>query len=178
MFEWCILEYAHISLRVGPKNLIFTNVPVEDHDKIKGLGTVLEKSILALQETEEYANLCLLDPKGEKGLSPDDAEVFDIFVLGGILGDHPMKGRTEKHFKPLKGERRSMGDKQMSTDTAVIVAHKVLVEKIPFEDLEFQDGIEIPLEEDMSNVFPYRYLIEDGKIVLTPGLIQHLKEND
>ena len=36
---------------------------------------------------------CLLDPKAEAMLGPDDAEKFDVFVFGGILGDDPPRGK-------------------------------------------------------------------------------------
>ncbi|HLC84878.1 MAG TPA: SAM-dependent methyltransferase [Candidatus Nanoarchaeia archaeon] len=174
LYEWCLLEYAHISFRLGKENIVFTNVPKKDHAKLSHLGNVEEKSVLALAQS--LGSLCVLDPKEKQCLSPSDKGTFDFFVFGGILGDHPMKGRTEKHFAPLKALRRSLGNVQMSTDTAAIVCHKIIDGALPFSKLEFQDGIEIPLEEGFSNVFPYRYLLEDGKIVLTPGLIELLKK--
>ncbi len=174
VYEWCLLEYAHISLRLGKDSITFTNVPMKDHAKLAHLGKVEEKSVLALAQS--LGRLCVLDPKEKQCLSPADKGTFDYFVFGGILGDHPMKGRTEKHFAPLKALRRSLGDLQMSTDTAAIVCHTIIDDAIPFDKLEFQDGIEVPLEEGFSNVFPYRYLLEDGRIVLTPGLIELLKK--
>lgn len=180
MYEWCILEYSHISLRLGKENVIFTNVRKEDHHLIQEIGTVYEESIhdLAKKEGSEFSRLCLLDPKAEDDLIPLDINNFTHFVFGGILGDHPMKGRTEKHFSTLKAEKRRLGDKQMSTDTAVIVCHKILDENQFFLNLEFQDGIEIQLDEGYSQVFPYRYLIEEGKLVFTPGLIELLEKED
>jgi ribosome biogenesis SPOUT family RNA methylase Rps3 len=35
---------------------------------------------------EQRQRVCLLDPKGEKDLSPEDGEQFDAFLFGGILG--------------------------------------------------------------------------------------------
>jgi ribosome biogenesis SPOUT family RNA methylase Rps3 len=39
---------------------------------------------------ELYANdksrVCLLDPAAAKDLSPEDGDVFDVFLFGGILG--------------------------------------------------------------------------------------------
>lgn len=35
---------------------------------------------------EQRQKVCLLDPKAEKDLSPEDGEGFDAFLFGGILG--------------------------------------------------------------------------------------------
>ena len=40
---------------------------------IKELGIPLER-------------VCLLDPRAEKEIEPEDGEVFDMFLFGGILG--------------------------------------------------------------------------------------------
>lgn len=40
------------------------------------------------------SRVCLLDPKGAKDLSPADAEEFDVFLFGGILGDDPPRGMS------------------------------------------------------------------------------------
>jgi len=42
---------------------------------------------------ELYANdkarVCLLDPSAAKDLSPEDGDVFDVYLFGGILGALP-----------------------------------------------------------------------------------------
>lgn len=35
---------------------------------------------------EQRQKVCLLDPKAEKDLSPEDGAMFDAFLFGGILG--------------------------------------------------------------------------------------------
>lgn len=35
---------------------------------------------------EDKSRVCLLDPSASKELSPDDGEIFDVFLFGGILG--------------------------------------------------------------------------------------------
>lgn len=37
---------------------------------------------------DNRAKVCLLDPAAAKDLSPEDAEMFDAFLFGGILGMH------------------------------------------------------------------------------------------
>lgn len=41
----------------------------------------------------DFKRVCLLDLRGEKTLAPEDAQNFDCFLFGGILGDHPPKDR-------------------------------------------------------------------------------------
>jgi len=82
--------------------------------------------------------VCLLDMRGEKTLSPEDKNEFDVFVFGGILGDHPPKDRTgvlrQQGFKT-----RNLLDIQMSTDTALLTTKLIIengkkISEIPFID--------------------------------------------
>jgi len=55
--------------------------------------SVSGQSVEQLYPTREArSRVCLLDPKGEKDISPADAEEFDVFLFGGILGDDPPRG--------------------------------------------------------------------------------------
>lgn len=36
---------------------------------------------------ESKSRVCLLDPSAKKELSPEDGEVFDTYLFGGILGE-------------------------------------------------------------------------------------------
>ena len=102
LFEWCLIEYRHVSEIVGKNNLIFTNIKNEKDKKIlKKFGIVYDKS------------------------------KFEYFLFGGILGDDPAKRRTEEIIKELNDKKmkfgeRNIGNKQMPTDAAVYVAKKIL----------------------------------------------------
>jgi ribosome biogenesis SPOUT family RNA methylase Rps3 len=188
VFPWSLIEYNHISEIVGKDNVTFTNLESKKNkEQLKNLGKTEDKSIKKTEIKEKFGKICLLDPKAEKLLSPEDADEFDAFLFGGVLGDHPMKGRTEKHFADMKIEKRNLGDKQMSTDTAVLVAFKILEEKKKFEDLDFIDELEIVLEQEKkegeegkkySQILPYRYLVENGKPILPKGLIEYLQSEE
>jgi len=170
VWEWCILEYKHMSEVVGKENLIFTNVPENEVDKLKDLGEVKTESVLNLN----LNNTCILDMNAEKELSSSDK--FNYFVFGGILGDNPPQGRT-KVLDKLNTEKRSLGKEQMSTDTAVMVTHMVLNGK-KLKNIEFQDTIEFETNKGESVVLPYRYVIENGKPVLPKGLFEMLKKQE
>src|SRR3989344_7680674 len=175
LYPWCLIEYEQMSKYAGKKNLLFTKVPKKDHTKLKKYGEVLEKSVLELN----LPKACLLDPKAKKILTPSDAKKFDYCIFGGILGDHPEQGRTEKYLtsKLKNGEIRNLEKKQMSTDTAVIVTD-LIIKGTPYEKLTFKDEPEVILNKgviDESVVLPYRYLIKDGKLVISKKLLAYLK---
>lgn len=55
--------------------------------------SVQQQGIEDLYSTPEARRkVCLLDPKGERDISPEDGGLFDVFLFGGILGDDPPRG--------------------------------------------------------------------------------------
>lgn len=185
IFPWSLLEYQHISKLVGRENILFTNVArKKDQQLLMPFGNVGKESFKTLAGKHpgrfNIKRVCVLDPAAEKQLMPDDAERFDYFVLGGVLGNDPMDGRTEveiSSFFPFSGKRH-LGNKQMSTDTATHVLKKVISEKKKFNELVFVDDMEIVLGEGYSNILPYRYLVVDDKVIFTPGLIDLLQKEE
>jgi len=165
VWEWCLLEYRHISSIVGKENLIFTNV---EDNKVKELGEVRKESVLNMN----FSNCCILDMNAEKELSFDDK--FDYFIFGGILGDNPPKGRT-KVLNKLNCEKRSLGKEQMSTDTAVLVT-KMILDGKKLSEIEFKDTIELETNDGEDVILPYRYVIKDGNPILPKGLFEMLKK--
>ena len=175
IYEWCLIEYENISKYVGKENLIFTKT---NSSKLKKFGKVEPKSVVDLN----LKRACLLDPKAKKMLSPPDVNNFDYFIFGGILGDFPEQGRTEKYLtSKLKNvEVRNLGSVQMSTDTAVLVA-KMILDGKNFNDIKFIDSPNIPIKkgkyiEELN--LPYRYVSKNNKPIISPKLIKYLKNKD
>ncbi|MFH1592828.1 MAG: SAM-dependent methyltransferase [Candidatus Woesearchaeota archaeon] len=166
VYKWCLLEYTHISKIVGKKNLIFTNVKA-GRKLLEQIGKVYKESINDLG----FKNICILDFPADKTLSAKDNK-FDYILLGGILGDYPRRKRTKKI--KIKAEKRDLGPKQMSTDTAAYVAKGLLSGK-KLTDFKFKDKIEIFLGSKESVQLPFRYVEVDGKILLPKGFIEFLK---
>ena len=76
--------------------------------------------------------------------------------------------------KKIKFEIRSLGDKQVPTDVAVYVAKKILEGK-RLNDLKFIDEVEIEINENESVTLPFRYVIDDNKLVINEKLVEYLR---
>lgn len=169
LFEWCRIEYSHISDWVGKDNLLISNCK----DKLSFCKTDA-RHVWDLK----VKNACVLDPDAKETLTPAIAKKFDAFIFGGILGDDPPRKRTEPELtSKLNFPAFNLGKAQMSTDTAVIVT-KLICDGTNLADLKFQDGLEIETGENESVSLPYKYLLKDGKVVISDGLVEKLKSQD
>ncbi|MEM4267675.1 MAG: SAM-dependent methyltransferase [Candidatus Woesearchaeota archaeon] len=174
LYKWSFLEYNHISKIVGSRNLIFTNVKSRFARQIlENLGKVYKKSVLQMN----LKSVCVLDPFAKKTLEPKDRRKFRYLVFGGILGDCPMKRRTTKNLtaKMIFAESRNLGHKQMSTDTAVAVAKRI-IDGENLSMLKFKEKLEINLRKGESIILPFRYLVVDDKVLLPDGFIDFLSK--
>ena len=170
IWKWCLIEYKHISKIVCKKNLWFTNVK-NGSDELKKYGKVITSSVRHLK----LKNACILDPDAKKTLTPKEAEEFDYFIFGGILGDWPPKKRTKQLLSSyLNCEKRNIGKKQMSTDTAVFVV-KSIKEGTSLQRINFKQGIEITTGKNESVRMPYQYALIDGKQLISEELVNYLK---
>ena len=61
-----------------------------------------------------------------------------MFILGGILGDHPPRDRTF-HLRENLCTQRHLGSIQMSTDTATLVTKLIIENNYNFGDIPFID---------------------------------------
>lgn|SRR3989338_893853 len=177
LYEWCLIEYRHISGIVGKGNLIFTNIKnSKEADKLKRYGIVYGKSTSELK----LKNICVLSQYSEKTLTTSDRDNFDYLVFGGILGDNPAKKRTNGIIDGLKKrkirfEARNLGNVQMPTDVAVYAAKKILEGK-KLSDFRFIGEVEIEINENESVTLPFRYIIGSNKLVINEKLVEHLRK--
>jgi ribosome biogenesis SPOUT family RNA methylase Rps3 len=88
---WSALEYKTIGqesydagctfiLSSVPESLLSSkDLKAIRHAQIstKGVETIFQ---------DKKSRVCLLDPAAKQELSPDDAEIFDVYLFGGILG--------------------------------------------------------------------------------------------
>ncbi|KAK4199391.1 SAM-dependent RNA methyltransferase [Triangularia verruculosa] len=126
---------------------------------------------------DKKSRVCLLDPQGKSDLAPEDADNFDVFLFGGILGDEPPRDRTsELRAKGFEGRR--LGPVQMTTDTAVRVTRLVVEGKTPLKDIPYVDFPELKFNEYESTEMPFRYVkTEDGKPIMPEGMVELIKKD-
>jgi len=172
LYPWCLIEYKNISRTAGKNNLIFTNIKSK---KLKKIGKVKKESVIELK----LKNACLLDPKAKKTLTPKEAKKFDYFIFGGILGDFPERGRTKKYLSSkLKNAKiRNLTEKQMATDTAVMVA-KLIINGTPVKKIKFIDSPALKIRNGKFQeeiILPYRYIIKNKKPRISGEMIKYLK---
>ena len=179
LYDWCVIEYGHISKISGKGNLIFTNIKnKKEGSKLKKYGTIYNKGISELK----FKKICILSQYSEKTLETEDKDNFEYFVFGGILGDNPAKRRTlelEKELEKagLQFETRNLGKKQMPTDTAVYVAKKILEGK-ELEDFKFVDELEIEINENESVNLNFRLVVDENRLVINEKLVDYLREKE
>jgi ribosome biogenesis SPOUT family RNA methylase Rps3 len=171
--KWLLYEYEHASEIVGKNRLIFTNVKKKDEAiKLSRLGRVEEKSAAEIFTPEK---VIILDPKAEEQLKPEDFAGKGLVIIGGILGDHPPKGRTTKLLTRRfpKATVRNIGKGQFSIDGAVYVA-KLVSDGTPLEKIPVKKGLSLRLDEHAEVYLPYTYPLKDGKPVISQKLIAYL----
>jgi ribosome biogenesis SPOUT family RNA methylase Rps3 len=173
VWPWCVIEYKHISETVGKENLWITNLK-DGCKELEGYAKLISPSVKELNL--DLKKVCILDPDATSTLSPQDSELFDYFVFGGILGDHPPKKRTGPELTQfLPGaSKRDILKEQMSTDNAVFTVHTIL-NGTPIDKMKFQDGIEVKINDIESIDFPFRYALVNGKPFISKELIKYLK---
>ena len=170
--EWCLIEYEHISEIVGSGNLWFTNVKkTGDRKKLEKFGKVFSKSVASLR----LKNACVLDPEAEKMLS--NGEKFDYYIFGGILGDYPPRKRTKQELtsRMQNVKARNIGKEQMSTDNAVYAVKQIAKGK-NLDKMKFIDTARIKINEIEEIELPYRYVLINGKPLMSRKLVKFLKE--
>ncbi|KAK9368727.1 SAM-dependent RNA methyltransferase, partial [Lipomyces kononenkoae] len=167
---WVLLEYLAISHDVGGGAKFYltslapslkSSLPAQLADPEVATTTSTEVIDLpGVRSLAEHGRMCLLDPSVTKDLAPEDAEEFDYFVFGGILGDHPPRDRTGE-LRKYGFEGRRLGPKQMTTDTAIRVTKIVVEDQVPLDKIEYVDFPELRWNKHESTEMPFRY-VKDG----------------
>ncbi|KXN82872.1 hypothetical protein AN958_02083 [Leucoagaricus sp. SymC.cos] len=186
---WVRLEYAHMRTFAGPGSTIHfaslsktssSSLSGEFHSESESLAKVQchQEGILDLMKTHGISldRVCLLDPKAEKALSPEDGDgTFDWFLFG--VRDNPPRDRTSE-LRKLGFPNRHLGSVQMTTDTALGVTNLVVQDKIPLDKIPYVDFPTIRFNAKESVEMPFRYVIEkDNEPKLPPGMRQLLHED-
>lgn len=171
--KWAKFEYENISKIVGKPNLVFTNIK-RRNKFLSSIGETHKDRIFQLGIPEN--KICILDPEAKQILTSEDAKKFDYFIFGGILGDDPPRKRTGPELSDFMPhvEKRHIGEKQMSTDNAVLTTKRIL-DGEKFENIKFIDSPEIQFSEFRFLELPYRYVDVNGKPQMSEKLFKFLK---
>lgn len=165
--EWLLLEYEHASA-LWEGEVWFTNVR-KGRERLSSIGRVFEERACQL-----FSEAIVLDPKAEKPLTQEDFYTGLPVVVGGILGYEKPLGRTAEITESFEvAHPRNLGKVQLSIDSACLVA-KLISLGFSLEDLEITSEVEIQTGEGESVILPYGYLVLEGSVILTPGLVDYL----
>ncbi|MEM0377833.1 MAG: RNA methyltransferase [Thermosphaera sp.] len=176
---WLFLEYRHSSLIYGKEFLLISNLPRRYHRLISKYAMVSEKSVKKLIKEGEINGRCaiILDPKSPRKLDFNNVIKAKYIIVGGILGEHPPRGRTfELITRELEGvESFNIGAGQFSIDGTVFYLQYLLSHRGD-EDFKYIDGVTIddPQLGGRTIYLPYRYPLIDGEPLLPPGLKYYL----
>lgn len=193
--EWVELEYRHMLTLAGPSStVLFTNLskpasaqlaanlaPLDstaDDKSLAQLGVHTEGVLARMGAAGvPLERVCLLDPKAEKELAPEDGDGrFEWFLFGGILGDDPPRDRTAE-LRKLGFPNRHLGPVQMTTDTALGATKMVVQDKVPLQEIPYVDFPTIVFNAKESVEMPFRYIVRNGQPVLPVGMREHLQKD-
>ena len=90
---WSSLEYQAIAQESASAGVSFclSSVPseLELPAELREMSSlIIENQSVETVFKDDKERVCLLDPKGKAELNPEDADKFDVFLFGGILGKH------------------------------------------------------------------------------------------
>ncbi|OOQ86200.1 hypothetical protein PEBR_22384 [Penicillium brasilianum] len=173
---WSALEYAAIAREsyASGARFLLSSVPAElqlpaDLAATKGLE-VEQRSVEEIF-ADRKDKVCLLDPAATTELNPDDGDIFEVFLFGGILDR-----TSELRKKGYIGRR--LGPKQMTTDTAVRVTRMVVHERVPLEKIPYVDYPEILINEHERTEMPFRYVTDaQGEPIMPDGMVDLIKND-
>ncbi|KAI0343018.1 DUF431-domain-containing protein [Trametopsis cervina] len=185
---WVELEYKHMRTLAGEKSEVhFTHLSQSSCKTLTSLfsnpggapASAHLEGVLELMKVKgiPLEKVCLLDPKAEKPLSPEDGDGrFSWFLFGGILGDDPPRDRTSE-LRALGFPSRHLDSVQMTTDTALGVSKLVVEDKTSLSKIPYVDFPTIVFNAKESVEMPFRYISVNGDPLLPPGMREHLHDD-
>ncbi|MEB3851238.1 MAG: hypothetical protein LRS49_01475 [Desulfurococcales archaeon] len=119
----------------------------------------------------------LLDPAAPRRLEPWEASLARAILVGGIMGDHPPRGRTRLlSWRCPSAAKRNLGPHQLSIDGAVKVALEVAGGR-SLDEVELAVSPRIEVETPMGPVeveLPYAYPLRGGRPWVAEGVARLL----
>jgi len=176
---WLLFEYENSS-KLLKKNILFTNVKSRrTKERLMRFGKVKRRSVL---DIFSHKKLVILDPHAKKVLAPKDLSRDTIAVVGGILGEHPPRGRTKALLttKAPNAKTRNLGREQFTIDGAVYIIKKIIEDK-KISAIPTKHGLILRAKLKPSGVYevelPYAYPVVAGKPIISEKLVHYLMKN-
>jgi len=173
---WLLFEYENAS-KLLKKNILFTNVKsARARKKLRKFGRVDRRSVLDIFPREK---LLILDSRAKKALAPGDLEGNVIAVVGGILGEHPPRGRTKTLLtqRAPAAKTRNIGNWQFAIDGAAYVT-KLIANGRKLKSISIKRGLILRVKLKPSGVhevlLPYAYPIVDGRPLISKKLLHYM----
>jgi ribosome biogenesis SPOUT family RNA methylase Rps3 len=162
--EWIYYEYES-SYKIVGDDLLITGI------KIPGLPSTPKR----FNEVFDPSEVIILDPQADRKLSREDLNKAKAVVIGGILGDHPPKGRTKLLLSDKFPEamKRNIGKYQFPIDGAVLYT-KLLMEN---KEIKYVFGLQIKCNyRGLENVIelPYAYILICDRPYIYEKLLNYL----
>jgi len=171
--KWAVEEYvesSHVAKSIGAEFYV------------SGIITPELEALLARRGVElllDSRSLCnrpdsiLLDLWAEKTLDPLEVWGARCFVIGGIMGDHPPRGRTRLLYdKYPYAAKRNLGHLQFSVDGAVKMLAKILA-GMHVNEAEIIYPVSLEVKGHLGTVIvelPYAYPAESGRPMIAEGV--------
>jgi len=178
LFPWLMCEYSYV-VKLFKNSVLFTNVKsLRAQRALKELGAdVVEVSVVDLVASSSLRHPIILDPKARETLSLSDLVSADSVIIGGIMGEHPPKGRTFREITSRLTSRakvRNLGKFQLTIAGAAYVLKRVM-EGARLESLDIRFGLEftVPVGKyEVTIELPYAFPYEEGRPVLPENYLE------
>lgn len=176
---WLLSEYSYVVKLFGGRAL-FTNVrSPRSRRTLASLGArVEEASVVELVRAGRLGRPVVLDPRAPEALEPGDLAGVGAVVIGGIMGDHPPRGRTYREITsrllPLGAVARNLGRHQLTIAGAAYVLKRV-EEGARLESLDIRFGLSFSVQlggYELTIELPYAFPYEGGRPVLPEGYLE------
>ncbi|MEM2196743.1 MAG: SAM-dependent methyltransferase [Sulfolobales archaeon] len=175
---WLMCEYSYV-VKLFKNSVLFTNVKsLRTRNTLKELGVdVVEASVVDLVANNSLRHPIILDPKARETLTPEDLVSADSVIIGGIMGEHPPKGRTFREITSKlisKAKIRNLGKLQLTIAGTAYVLKRML-EGTRLESLDIRFGLRFVVqigEYEVTIELPYAFPYEEGRVVLPESYLE------
>ncbi len=180
--KWILLEYKFVIDIFGRNRVLISNIRNRCHEEtLKQLGVELVKES-ATEWLKHRDDVIVLDPRADRPLTVSDLQNAKYVVIGGIMGDHPPRGRTHTFItsKMNRAKPRNLGPYQLTIFGAAYIL-KEIERGRNLDEIPLKFGLEVRknLDKDISLTLylPYAFPIDEkGTVVLPPNYLETIIE--